>query len=51
MVVVTYFDEVVSEVRNCLRLSLELLRLKHEHFSQILTVTYDTFELRLNYGS
>lgn len=51
MVVVIYFDEVVSEVRNCLRLSLELLRLKRGHFSQILTVSQGTFELKLNYGS
>lgn len=49
MVVVIYFDEVVSKVKNCLRLSLELLRLKHGHFSQILT--QGTFELRLSYGS
>lgn len=47
MVVVIYFDEVVSEVRNCLRLSLELLRLKHGCFSQVLTVSQGSFELRL----
>lgn len=51
LVVVIYFDDVVSEVRSRLRLSLELLTLKHRHFSQILTVSQGTFELMLNYGS